>query len=46
VRRVADAVEQTHHVPRAYWLDVEAAQLLPPPVACVLVVSEWLAYED
>ncbi|WP_208175210.1 hypothetical protein [Hymenobacter negativus] len=46
VRRVADAVEQTHQVPRTYWLDLEAAQLLPPPLACVLVVSEWLAYED
>jgi hypothetical protein len=46
VRRVADAVEQAYHVPRSYWLDLEAAQLLPPPVACVLVVSEWLAYED
>ena len=46
VRRVADAVEQTHQVPRAYWLCMEAAQLLPPPLACVLVVSEWLAYED
>jgi hypothetical protein len=46
VRRVADVVEQTHHVPRAYWLDVAAAQLLAPPLACVLVVSEWLAYED
>ncbi|MDO7846830.1 hypothetical protein Q5H92_10715 [Hymenobacter sp. M29] len=46
VRRVADAVEQAHHVPRTYWLDLEAARLLPPPVACVLVVSEWLAYED
>ncbi|WBA43998.1 hypothetical protein [Hymenobacter canadensis] len=46
VRRVADAVEQAHQVPRTYWLDFEAAQLLPPPVACVLVVSEWLAYED
>lgn len=46
VRRVADAVEQAHQVPRAYWLDFEAAQRLPPPVACVLVVSEWLAYED
>lgn len=46
VRRVADAVEQTHQVPRTYWLDVAAAQLLPPPLACVLVVSEWLAYED
>jgi hypothetical protein len=46
VRRVADAVEQTHQVPRTYWLDVTAAQLLAPPLACVLVVSEWLAYED
>lgn len=46
VRYVADVVEQTHHVSRAYWLDVEAAQLLPPPLACVLVVNEWLAYED
>lgn len=46
VRRVADAVEQTHQVPRMYWLRIEAAQLLPPPLACVLVVSEWLAYED
>jgi hypothetical protein len=46
VRRVADAVEQAHHVPRTYWLDREAAQRLPPPLACVLVVSEWLAYED
>jgi len=46
VRRVADAVAQTHRVPRTYWLDLEAAQSLPPPLACVLVVSEWLAYED
>ena len=46
VRRVADAVEQAHQVPRTYWLHVEAAQLLPPPLAGVLVVSEWLAYED
>ena len=45
VRRVADAVEQLHQVPRAYWLDFEAAQRLAPPLACVLVVSEWLAYE-
>jgi hypothetical protein len=46
VRRVGDVVEQTHHVPRTYWLDLAAAQLLAPPLACVLVVSEWLAYED
>ena len=46
VRRVADAVEQAHQVPRTHWLDLEAARLLPPPLACVLVVSEWLAYED
>ena len=46
VRRVADVVEQTHQVPRTYWLDMEAAQLLPLPLACVLVVTEWLAYED
>jgi hypothetical protein len=46
VRRVADAVEQTHQVPRPYWLDLETAQRLPPPLACVLIVSEWLAYED
>jgi hypothetical protein len=46
VRRVASVVEQTHQLPRTYWLDVAAAQLLPPPVTCVLVVSEWLAYED
>lgn len=46
VRYVADAVEQTHHVPRTYWLDMAAAQVLPPPLACVLVVNEWLAYED
>jgi hypothetical protein len=46
VPRVADAVEQAHHVPRTYWLDLEAAQRLPPPLACVLVVNEWLAYED
>lgn len=46
VRRVADVVEQTHQVPRTYWLHLEAAQLLPPPLACVLVVNEWLAYED
>lgn len=45
VRRVADAVEQTHQVPRSYWLHIEAAQQLPAPLACVLVVSEWLAYE-
>lgn len=46
VRRVADVVEQTHQVPRTYWLDVAAAQRLPSPLACVLVVQEWLAYED
>jgi hypothetical protein len=46
VRRVADAVEQTHQVPRSYWLDFEAAQQLPAPLACVLVVSEWLAYAE
>jgi hypothetical protein len=46
VRRVADVVEQTHQMPRTYWLDVEAAQVLAPPLACVLVVNEWLAYED
>jgi hypothetical protein len=46
VRRVADAVEQTHQVPRSSWLHVEAAQQLPLPLACVLVVSEWLAYEE
>jgi hypothetical protein len=46
VRRVADVVERTYHVSRTYWLDVESAQLLPLPLACVLVVSEWLAYED
>jgi hypothetical protein len=46
VRRVADAVEQTHQVPRSYWLHVEAAQQLPAPLAGVLVVSEWLAYEE
>jgi hypothetical protein len=46
VRRVADAVEQTHQVPRPYWLDLAAAQRLLPPVACVLLVSDWLAYED
>jgi hypothetical protein len=46
VRRVADVVEQTQQVPRSYWLDVAAAQVLPPPLACVLVVNEWLAYED
>jgi hypothetical protein len=46
VGRVADAVEQTYQVPRSYWLDFEAAQQLPPPLACVLVVSEWLAYEE
>lgn len=46
VRRVADVVEQTHQVPRTYWLDVAAAQLLPSPLACVLIVQEWLAYED
>jgi hypothetical protein len=46
VRRVADVIEQTHHVARMYWLDVEAAQMLPPPLAGVLVVSEWLAYEE
>ena len=46
VRRVADAVEQAHQVPRTYWLHFDAAQLLSPPLACVLVVSEWLAYED
>jgi NAD-dependent oxidoreductase involved in siderophore biosynthesis len=39
VRRVADVVERTYHVARTYWLDVEAAQLLPSPLACVLVVS-------
>jgi hypothetical protein len=46
VRRVADAVEQVHQVPRTYWLDMAAAQRLAPPLACVLLVSEWLAYED
>jgi hypothetical protein len=46
VRRVADAVEQTHQVPRSYWLHVEAAQQLPAPLAGVLVVSEWVAYEE
>jgi hypothetical protein len=46
VRRVADAVAQTHQVPRQYWLDFEAVQLLPPPLAGVLVVTEWLAYAD
>ena len=46
VRRVADAIEQTHQVPRPYWLDLQAAQRLLPPVACVLLVTEWLAYED
>ena len=46
VRRVADVVEQTHQVPRTYWLNVAAAQLLPSPLACVLIVQEWLAYED
>lgn len=46
VRRVADAVEQARQVPRAYWLDMEAAQRLLPPLACVLVVNEWLAYEE
>lgn len=46
VRWVADAVEQTHQVPRTHWLHVEAAQQLPLPLACVLVVSEWLGYED
>lgn len=45
VRRVADAVEQTYQLPRSYWLDFEAAQQLPPPLACVLVISEWLGYE-
>lgn len=46
VRRVADAVEQAWQVPREYWLRIDAAQLLPPPLACMLVVNEWLAYED
>jgi hypothetical protein len=46
VRRIAYVIEQTHQVPRTYWLDVAAAQLLPAPLACVLVVGEWLAYED
>jgi hypothetical protein len=46
VRRVADVVEQTHQVPRTYWLNFEAAQRLPSPLACVLLVNEWLAYED
>ena len=46
VRRVADAVEQAHQVPRSYWLDLAAAQRLLPPLACVLVVNEWLAHED
>lgn len=46
VRRVADAVEQARRVPREYWLRIDAAQLLPLPLACMLVVSEWLAYED
>ena len=44
-RQVAYAVEQARLVPRDYWLCIQAAQLLPPPVACVLVVNEWLAYE-
>jgi hypothetical protein len=46
VRRVADAVEQARQVPREYWLRIDAARLLPPPLACVLVMHEWLAYED
>lgn len=46
VRRVADVVEQTHQVPRTYWLHFEAAQRLPSPLACVLLVNEWLTYED
>lgn len=46
VRRVADAVEQVHQVPRTYWLHMGAAQLLPPPLACVLVVNEWLVYDE
>jgi hypothetical protein len=46
VRWVADAVEQTHQVPRSSWLDLAAAQRLLPPLACVLVVNEWLALED
>jgi cytochrome bd-type quinol oxidase subunit 1 len=46
VRRVADALEQTYQVPRSSWLDLAAAQRLLPPLACVLVVNEWLVYED
>ncbi|MBO2008085.1 hypothetical protein [Hymenobacter negativus] len=46
VRRVADAVEEARQMPRKHWLCIDAAQLLPSPLACVLVVSEWLAYED
>jgi hypothetical protein len=46
VLRVAYAVGQAHQVPHNYWLNIDAAQVLPQPLACVLVVNEWLAYEN
>ncbi|MGI4871548.1 MAG: hypothetical protein ACRYFX_10260 [Janthinobacterium lividum] len=46
LEKVAYALETAHQLPRNYWLQFEAFPKLPPPLFCVAVVLEWLAYDN
>jgi len=43
---IVQNVESSSSIQREFWLPLEELAYLPPPVYCLLVVHEFLSYED
>lgn len=43
---IAQAIETAEQLPRQYWLAFERLEQLAPAPRCLMVLHEWLAFED
>lgn len=43
---IVQSIETTSNIQRKYWLPLEELTYLSPPVYCLLVLHEFLSYED
>ncbi|SKD08541.1 hypothetical protein SAMN05660461_4413 [Chitinophaga ginsengisegetis] len=43
---IVQSIESTKNIQRKFWLPLEELGHLPPPVYCLLVLHDFLSYED
>ncbi|MEZ2441815.1 hypothetical protein AB6805_08855 [Chitinophaga sp. RCC_12] len=43
---IVQSIESTENIQRKFWLPLEELGYLPPPVYCLLVLHDFLSYED